>query len=78
MLTKFWQENPNWRTIFPNTTITKFLPNVGRNKPMIEFTYKYISGRTCVCVHVYLAVPDADEDPRVTKAKFFIRDEFLV
>ncbi|KAI3355001.1 hypothetical protein L3Q82_004802 [Scortum barcoo] len=24
------------------------------------------------------AVPDADEDPRVTRAKFFIRDEFLV
>ncbi|XP_023249836.1 guanine nucleotide-binding protein G(olf) subunit alpha-like isoform X3 [Seriola lalandi dorsalis] len=23
------------------------------------------------------AVPDADEDPRVTRAKFFIRDEFL-
>lgn len=27
---------------------------------------------------VLLATPEAGEDPRVTRAKFFIRDEFLV
>lgn len=29
-------------------------------------------------LNVFAAVPDADEDPKVTRAKFFIRDEFLV
>ena len=32
----------------------------------------------CVCVCVCVAVPDAGEDPLVTRAKFFIRDQFLV
>lgn len=37
-------------------------------------THKYTYNIMSVCP----AVPDADEDPRVTRAKFFIRDEFLV
>ncbi|XP_051240929.1 guanine nucleotide-binding protein G(olf) subunit alpha-like isoform X1 [Dicentrarchus labrax] len=40
-------------------------------------THTHTTPNVCVCVCVCLAVPDADEDPRVTRAKFFIRDEFL-
>jgi hypothetical protein len=33
---------------------------------------------SCPCSVLSLATPEPGEDPKVTRAKFFIRDEFLV
>ena len=74
LLTRFWQENPDWRIISLNTATTSYLLKVETHVHQTQPENTPV----CVCVCVSAAVPDADEDPQVTRAKFFIRDEFLV
>lgn len=51
------------------------VPAEGRRHTSHQTTVrKHVRTRVCALS----AVPDADEDPEVTRAKFFIRDEFLV
>ncbi|XP_047423825.1 guanine nucleotide-binding protein G(olf) subunit alpha-like isoform X1 [Mugil cephalus] len=50
-----------------HTCIRTYMYNHTRNMSINLCPY------VCVCP----AVPDADEDPKVTRAKFFVRDEFL-
>lgn len=57
------------------------IPNEGLFPTKIP---KVLTGFLCMSVSVdresvvVLATPEPGEDPRVTRAKFFIRDEFLV
>lgn len=53
---------------------------------MVRDPQQFVGIFVSICNHVcankififFLATPEPGEDPRVTRAKYFIRDEFLV
>lgn len=57
------------------------IPNEGLHlkklKDLLCFFNSYLNMLTLNLLF-FLATPEPGEDPRVTRAKFFIRDEFLV